>query len=523
MGLIRRIHLGCPRRLTQQVHPFDATLLRSPHGGLLLSRESGKRSAPQYRRAENCALHRVCLRRGPRKSRRLESTGSNSDGEIGSGNPPPSRTKPDRNGMASPPPRQLAEGSAANPVLTPINNSIEPSSGPKLKAKPKVVPSPRMASVPRPTLRGRLRSTAPHPDPPPSKSSSSIWYPCPHECECKYTSMKPSHIKRHVATRHPACTPACSYHHVTVQGNDSVETNETSIFSNTQQPPLDSPNPTQPKKPGKITSRPAGRSTPREKVVQKGPPELVDATNPPNPTVVATVQGAPQVVEPVPNQNGASVEPGNRPNGSPAKSPPAQSTQSSIESNIESLYASPVPEKTGAELMPIELDSDPDFDMMERMLFSHRGLSSQSQSIKKEPAAQPQASSQAKRPLKRQRSNPSPNESSQAPTQTPQGGSKPAKRPRVTGPRSSDSVVLNDRRKHPEFWDLDGTVVLQVDDILFRVMRSSLSKASPWFRRLFSEELDHPEIMAGCPIYIIEEDLSHFDFANLLRGLEDGL
>ena len=162
--------------------------------------------------------------------------------------------------------------------------------------------------------------------------------------------------------------------------------------------------------------------------------------------------------------------------------------------------------------------------MTERMLSSIRGPLSQSQPIKTEPTAQPLALSQAERPLKRQRSHSSPDESSQAPTQSPPADSRSTKRPRVNGTHSpSSTMVLNDRRKHPEFWDLDGTVILQVDDILFRVMRSTLSKASPWFRQLFSEGLDHLEIMAGCPVYIIEEDFSHLDFANLLRGLENGL
>jgi hypothetical protein len=109
-------------------------------------------------------------------------------------------------------------------------------------------------------------------------------------------------------------------------------------------------------------------------------------------------------------------------------------------------------------------------------------------------------------------------------TQTPQVNFKPVKRPQVNGPHSSDlAVVLNDRTKHPEFWDLDGTVILQVDNVLFRVMRSTLTKASPWFQRLFSKEFDRLETMAGCPLYTIEEEFSHRDFANLLRGLENGM
>jgi hypothetical protein len=198
--------------------------------------------------------------------------------------------------------------------------------------------------------------------------------------------------------------------------------------------------------------------------------------------------------------------------------PPAQSSKS----DIESLYASPSP-KTTTEIEPIELDSDPDFETMEKMLLSHRGPHS-SQAIKKESPSQPPPTFKTPRPLKRQRSHPSPLGSSQALTQGPQTDSKPAKRPRVKGSHSFDSaVVLNIRKKHPEFWDLDGTVVLQVDNVIFRVMRSTLSKSSTWFRELFGGDFENLEIMAGCPLYVIEEDLSHLDFANLLSGLENGL
>ena len=227
---------------------------------------------------------------------------------------------------------------------------------------------------------------------------------------------------------------------------------------------------------------------------------------------------------PKPSQPENPTKAAPQPEGSPVKSPPDEPAQNSFnKSDIESLYASPSPEKRTAELEPIEIDSDPDFEMMEQMLLSHRGPSSQSQPIKKESTAQLQTLFGTKRPLKRQRSYPSPN-SSQIPAKTPRADLKPAKRPRVNRLHSSNSVVvLNDRRKHPEFWDLDGTVILQVDDVLFRVMRSALSKASPWFQRLFSEEHGHLEIMVGCPLYTIEEDFSHLDFANLLRGLENGL
>ena len=221
------------------------------------------------------------------------------------------------------------------------------------------------------------------------------------------------------------------------------------------------------------------------------------------------------VVEPEPNGNEPPAEPGNPSEGSSASSPLIRP----YKSDIESLYASPSPEAIMG-LEPIELESDPDFEMMEQLLLSHRGPHS-SQSIKKEPSTQLPAPLKTPRPLKRERSHLSTNESFHASAQEPQAD---AKRPRVSKPRSSGpAVVSNERRKHPEFWDLDGTVVLQVDDVLFRVMRSTLGKASPWFQRLFRGDFEHLETMAGCPVFLIEEDLSHLDFANLMCGLENGL
>ena len=289
--------------------------------------------------------------------------------------------------------------------------------------------------------------------------------------------------------------------------------NKTSVSPHTQPSPTDPPNPTKSGNPTRAASQTVGKNVAPEKVTQGGPPDSVDVATTKDPSLS-------QVTEPEPNQNETA-----RPKGPPAKSSPDKSTQDPFdESDIESLYASPSPEKMNVELDPIELESDPDFEMMERMLLSHRGPSSQPQFIKKEATAQSPMLFGAKRPLKRQRSLPSPIGSSQVPTQTSQAEFGQAKRPRVNGPHSSVSaMVLNDRKKHPEFWDLDGTVVLQVDDVLFRVMRSTLSKASPWFQRLFSEEPDHLEIMAGCRVYMIEGDFGHLDFANLLRGLENGL
>lgn len=274
----------------------------------------------------------------------------------------------------------------------------------------------------------------------------------------------------------------------------------------------DSPNTTESREPRIQTVE---LKTPKE-VSQDVPPGPVNVHKKPNPPAEATAVKDPSIE---PNSEGENPAGSGSPSGRLPDgiilSPPPQSQRS----DIESLYASPSPKAT-VDLEPIELDSDPDFEMLEQMLLSHRGTQP-SQSVKKEVLSQPPILPGISRTtLKRQRSDPSHQES---PTQEPQAD-RPAKRPRAKGSRSSVSATaLNDRKKHPEFWDLDGTVVLQVDDIIFRVMRSTLSKASPWFQRLFSENLEHVEIMAGCPVYVIDEDVSPLDFSNLLGGLENGL
>jgi len=433
------------------------------------------------------------------------------DSDPNDGDPTPSQTEPRRKGVTTVSPHRLAKGSTTNPLMSlPLKKSTKLAGNSKLK----------MLSPPRPVVPILPTSKR-------SRSSSSKQAPASSQPKT-LTSLQ-STVPSKIVLRSPLTKMTPSNSAPSKVQNSSSSPHQpikTYTPSNTQRTPVDPPNPTQPESTVKVASQSTARKTPPEKDVKGGPPDSIDGNCHPNPDTVASAKdpGPSRVTNQESDQNETPAESGNRPEVSPVRSPHGQSTQRSDRSDIESLYASPSPEKVVTGLEPIELDSDPDFEMMELMLLSHRGPSSQSQSIKKEPTAQSLPPSTTERPLKRQRSHSSHIKSSQAPTQTPQADSNQAKRPRVKGPHPSDSaVVLNDRRKHPEFWDLDGTVILQVDDVLFRVMRSTLSKASPWFQRLFSEELDHLEIMAGCPVYTIEEDFSHLDFANLLRGLENGL
>ena len=423
-----------------------------------------------------------------------EGSDSDSDEESDSGDvdPPPSQTKPGTGKMASVSPHQPAKENTANPLSL---------------LSPKKLARPGNGCIIHPLPRGEKLPTRTNP-------SSNGRVPMS------------SQSKTIPATKiEPRPTPSSSSSKTRNQGPSPP--NKNPAPPSTQPPPIDPPKPTEPERLPKAASQPAKKSAPPEKTTQGGPTDLAGVASNLNPDAAAAAKGPslPQVMEPEPGQNEALAESGDQSEGPRRLHPyPSSPTQNSHKSDIESLYASPSPGKVVTELEPIELDSDPDFEMMEQMLLSHRGPSSQSRSIEKESGAQSPVPSKAGRPLKRQRSHASPDRFSQAPTQIHQVNSKPVKRPRVDGPRSSNLVAaLNDRTKHPEFWDLDGNVVLQVDNILFRVTRSTLSKASPWFQRLFSEESDHLETIAGCPLYTIEEDFSHNDFANLLRGLENGM
>lgn len=445
-----------------------------------------------------------------------QSTSTPKDGEPDSdgeeadsaGPRPSSQTQPAGSGSASASPHKPTKATATNPLTSsPLKKLTKSNSKSKFKILDTPCEAKPESATPKRSKSGRNKQA---PATTPSQPSVPSQIPPP----------------TNVVSEQPLRTTSSTHSSSSSLPQWPVTTIEASVLPQMQPPPADPRDSSQSKNITKAASQTAEKKDiPPEKVVQNGQTESVHTGSDPNPDVSAKNPSPPRVTESAPKQGETATGLGNLPEDPPAKSPSRGSTQDSFnKSDIESLYASPSPERTGIELEPIELDSDPDFDMMERMLFSHRGPASQSQSVKTEPTIQPLVLSGTRRPLKRQRSRPSLAESSQATPRASQLDGKPAKRSRVSGPHSPDSVVvLNDRRKHPEFWDLDGTVVLQVDDVLFRVMRSTLGKASPWFQRLFGEERDHPEIMAGCPVYTIEGDFSDLDFANLLRGLENGL
>ncbi|KAI0322560.1 hypothetical protein OF83DRAFT_649106 [Amylostereum chailletii] len=94
-------------------------------------------------------------------------------------------------------------------------------------------------------------------------------------------------------------------------------------------------------------------------------------------------------------------------------------------------------------------------------------------------------------------------------------------------------------RRHPVFWNLDGSVVIQTGDVMFKLHRSRLVKQSNFFAALFDRkgkqvakgdgsqiELDETEMVEpemlddGCPLYRVSR-VSSEDFEQLLTVLDD--
>jgi hypothetical protein len=102
---------------------------------------------------------------------------------------------------------------------------------------------------------------------------------------------------------------------------------------------------------------------------------------------------------------------------------------------------------------------------------------------------------------------------------TPSKRSKTAEAPHST---PSNVLALGNQMKHPEFWALDGSVVLQVKKVLFRTSRSMLARKSPYFAGLFKSHRDVEESIAGCPVFEVTE-VEVVDFERLMGAMENGM
>ncbi|TFK52809.1 hypothetical protein OE88DRAFT_1303055 [Heliocybe sulcata] len=101
------------------------------------------------------------------------------------------------------------------------------------------------------------------------------------------------------------------------------------------------------------------------------------------------------------------------------------------------------------------------------------------------------------------------------------------------------------RLRHPSFWLLDGTVVVQVESMLFKLHRSRLVSESPYFAKLFGqrrageedgdekveyeeeegeEEEGERETIDSCPVYCVRHPhVTARDFEKVLAAMEDGM
>ncbi|KAI0363510.1 hypothetical protein BV20DRAFT_958139 [Pilatotrama ljubarskyi] len=89
------------------------------------------------------------------------------------------------------------------------------------------------------------------------------------------------------------------------------------------------------------------------------------------------------------------------------------------------------------------------------------------------------------------------------------------------------------RKRSENFWHLDGSVVLQVQNTLFRLHRSRLTQQSAYFVSLFQNRGDgsrdspatvgvERDMVDSCPVYVVK-GVSVLDFERLLTALDAGI
>lgn len=78
-------------------------------------------------------------------------------------------------------------------------------------------------------------------------------------------------------------------------------------------------------------------------------------------------------------------------------------------------------------------------------------------------------------------------------------------------------------RQRSKFWKEDGSVVLRVSNIYFRLYRTRLIERSQYFAALFSDSQICRDMMDGCPLYNVDANVTAEDFEELLTILDDGM
>lgn len=86
------------------------------------------------------------------------------------------------------------------------------------------------------------------------------------------------------------------------------------------------------------------------------------------------------------------------------------------------------------------------------------------------------------------------------------------------------SSKLRKAIKHEDHWYLDGSIIIYIDGVLFRLHRSALVRKSTYFASLLEDVGDGEgyEKMGGCPVVEVEEEEGNADdFAVLLNAMDD--
>jgi len=85
------------------------------------------------------------------------------------------------------------------------------------------------------------------------------------------------------------------------------------------------------------------------------------------------------------------------------------------------------------------------------------------------------------------------------------------------------SDITGDPRTRSEYWFQDGNIVLQVENTLFRVHQSILSRESQIFKDTFSMPQvpsQEDELIEGCPVVRLSDTAE--DMGNIISLLYDG-
>ncbi|KAH9918696.1 hypothetical protein B0H21DRAFT_895581 [Amylocystis lapponica] len=110
--------------------------------------------------------------------------------------------------------------------------------------------------------------------------------------------------------------------------------------------------------------------------------------------------------------------------------------------------------------------------------------------------------------------------------------SRRAKRLRIDSPPASSPVrVKANPSRHLQFWHLDGSVVIQIENTIFRLHRSRLAQQSGYFANTFAKSPAEPNVIElgdddgvvdRCPVYKVA-GVAVDDFAALLTALDSGI